>query len=179
MKATTVLLSLSALALVACGKTDYSPQVQHRAPQQTLEQQEQSVYSQPQPEQNQQPTQQAQQGFNWGSAAVGAAVGAAAGYALGASNNQQPQTNTHIHRETTYVNRNRDVQQVQPTKPSTPAFVPPAAPKPSVAPAPKPVYVAPKFTPPPSPPSKYNGPSGYSSVRQTNSYFGSSGTKKK
>lgn len=170
-----VMLIAAAVFMAACGDDSFRPQAQpqyHAVPAQQPDGSHaaappapvQPVQAQPQSE-----------GIQWGSVAAGAVGGYLLGKALEPSV-PPPQPVREVVRETRYITRTVPAQPAQAVTPaakppSAPAFASPAAPKPE---APKPTVVVPKFAPPPPAPTKYGGPSGYSSVTQSRPSYSSS-----
>lgn len=154
-----IALLAAAAFMVACGES-LTPS---SAPQftQPQHQAEAPVPAQPAPSQ---PAPQAEGGINWGSMAIGAVGGYLLGNALQPSAPPQQAQQTRVVRETRYIERAPSPAAAPVAKPAAPAFTAPAFTAPR---APKPATpVVPKFSPPPPAPTKYGGPSGYSSVRQ-------------
>lgn len=165
-----VMLVAAAVFMAACGDDSFRPQAQPQYHAVPVQQPDGSHAAAPAPVQPVQAQPQSE-GIQWGSVAAGA-VG---GYLLGKALEPSVPPPQPV-RETRYITRTvpaQPAQAVTPTAkpPGAPAFAPPATLKPE---APKPTVVVPKFTPPPPAPTKYGGPSGYSSVSQSKPSYSSS-----
>lgn len=169
-----VMLIAAAVFMAACGDDSFRPQAQPQYHAVPAQQPDGSHAAAPAPVQPVQAQPQSE-GIQWGSVAAGAVGGYLLGRALEPSA-PPAQPVREVVRETRYITRTVPAQPPQaapPTAkpPAASAFAPPATPKPE---APKPTVVVPKFTPPPPAPTKYGGPSGYSSVSQSKPSYSSS-----
>lgn len=160
-----VMLIAAAVFMAACGDDSFRPQPQPHYQSAPAQQPDGSHAAAPVPVQPVQAQPQSE-GIQWGSVAAGAVGGYLLGKALEPSV-PPPQPVREVVRETRYITRTVPAQPPQ----AAPAFASPAAPKPE---APKPTVVVPKFAPPPPAPTKYGGPSGYSSVTQSRPSYSSS-----
>lgn len=167
-------LLVAAVLVTACGDSAFNPppNPQYQAAPQLQAQPDGSHAAAPAPVQ--QPQAQApDSGISWGSVAAGAVGGYLLGMAMQPSAPPPQQSVREVVRETRYIERPARPVPAQSPAAKPPAFTAPTPPAPSAPPVPKPNVVVPKFTPPPPAPTKYGGPSGYSSVTQSRPSYSS------